>query len=101
MARGYRADYDGIGEMLCASWMQADMHRRAEAVMAAAVAASPVDTGDYVDSFEVESGVKHGKTSRAYGRVTNTSDHARAVEYGLGNTPAYRPLGKALDAAGD
>jgi hypothetical protein len=102
----FRPSFKGIGEMLTAEFMQAEMLRRAEQVKVRAQAtapdAPPIGVG-YKEDFEVTSGVKTSKkgTRRAYGRVTNNSDHARAVEYGFGDTPRHRTLGKALDAAKD
>jgi hypothetical protein len=106
MVARFDPDYKGIGELLCADFMIAEMARRAENVKGTAEATAPdaVPLGvGYKYEFEVTSGVKVSKkgTKRAYGRVTNHSDHARAVEYGLGNTPKHRTLGRALDAAGD
>lgn len=105
MAR-FNPDYKGIGEMLTASWMQAEMRKRAEKVRAAAVAMAPdydPKGVGYKYEFEVDSGVKTSKkgTRRAYGRVTNKSPHAIYVEYGGKSTPRHRVLGKALDAAKD
>jgi hypothetical protein len=102
--------YQGIGEMLRSDGMIADMRRRAENVMAEAVANAPVGDpggtwpdphpGLYRAGFHVESGVRsRGKTRRAYGRATNDAPHALAVEYGWGKTPRYRTLGTALFAA--
>ena len=100
MAARYTHHYGPFGEqVLQAGWMVAIMHTKAEAIQAAAIAMSPVRTGEYKASFVVESGVRHGRTSRAYGRVTNTSRHAMAVEYGWGPTPKYRILGKAAGIA--
>lgn len=106
MAARYKQSYAGIGKLLCAPFMQAEMERRAKLVEARAIVtapdATPLGVG-YKYEFETSSGVKVSKkgTKRAYGRVTNHSDHARAVEYGFGETPRHRTLGKALDAAGD
>jgi hypothetical protein len=102
----YDASYEGIGELLRADFIQAEMRRRAEKVMALAEATAPDYTPygvGYKYEFEVTSGIKTSKagTKRAYGRVTNHSDHAIWVEYGGQNTPAHRTLGRALRAAGD
>jgi hypothetical protein len=106
MAAIYKPSHDGIGDLLRAPFMQAEMLRRAQNVEAAARAAAPDATPlgvGYKYEFETTSGVKTSKkgTRRAYGRVTNHSDHALAVEYGFAETPKYRTLGRALDAAGD
>jgi hypothetical protein len=96
MAVKFRGDYEGIGHMLRAPFMVADMRRRAEAVKAFAEATAPVGTDRsptdadqtvYKDSFRVEWGVhtatwKGKTTTRAYGRVLNVSLHAVYVEYG-------------------
>ena len=77
------------------------MRKLAAKVLARAIStapdATPYGTG-YVTSFELESGVRDGKTPRAYGQVKNTADHAVFVEFGGKNTPRHRTLGKALDA---
>lgn len=102
----FRASYSGIGELLRSDFMQAEMRRRAEKVKALAEStapdAPPYGVG-YKYQFEVTSGIKTSKrgTKRAYGRVTNHSEHAIWVEFGGENTPAHRTLGRALRAAGD
>lgn len=102
----FRGSYKGIGELLCAPFIEAEMLRRAEKVKATAEAIAPdaVPLGvGYKYEFKVESGVrarKGGRHRRAYARVSNSSLHAIYVEYGGGNTPKHRTLGRALDAAG-
>lgn len=103
MASWYEHKYAAFGkECLQAEFMRNSMRARATAVAAYAMSISPVDTGDYVSSFEVDDGIGTvgGKGLRAYGRVTNTSGHAAAVEYGWGKVPKYRILGKSLHVAG-
>ena len=116
----FKASRKGIGELLRASFIRDNMKERAEAVRDLAVSISPVGDpatsdfyerkpeerassgpGEYARSFVVSSGtaVRSG-APRAYGRVTNTAPYASAVEYGYGNTPRYRILGRALAAAG-
>jgi hypothetical protein len=94
----YEHKYRPFGnEVLRASWMKAQMEARANAIMLTARRISPIETGEYIESFEVDSGVRQtGRTRRAYGRVTNTAPHALAVEMGFGRTPKYRVLGKAM-----
>lgn len=100
----FQANYQGIGDMLCAPYMQDAMRRRAEAGLAYAVSIAPVNTGGphpgrYKASFQVHSGVRRGATSRAYGELSNTSPEAPYVEYGNG-TPAFQGhhiLARALD----
>lgn len=105
MASTYKPSYSGVGEMLRSGFLQADMHARAERVAAAAIASAPFDPFDpdgihYKDAFEVSSGVRRHKTTRAYGRVSNSDQAAVAVEFGNKNTPEHATLRKALNAAG-
>jgi hypothetical protein len=101
----YSIDHDGIGDLLCAEFLIADMERRANAVKAEAIATAPVATtgqhrGRYAESFEVTSGVREGKkTRRAYGRVTNWAPEAVIVEFGNKNTPRHATLRRALESA--
>jgi hypothetical protein len=111
----YKHNYAAFGaEVLRAGFMHAEMLARAERVKAAAEAIAPVgdpesgwytggrEPGEYKASFRVSGGVTAygGAGTRAFGRVTNVSDHAAAVEYGYGKTPKYRTLGKSMHAAG-
>lgn len=102
MAADFKASYSGIGEMLRSEFMQGAMLHRAEVIAARAEAIAPIDEasphrGRYAASFRATSGVKHAKTSRAYGRVSNTSPEALAVEFGTRNNPAHHTLIQALD----
>jgi hypothetical protein len=102
----FQPSYRGIGDMLTMPGMQAEMHRKAENVMGEGEATAPVYRGPtggrYKRSFSVSSGVKGtGRNRRAFGRVTNDAPEAYFVEYGNRNTPRYRTLGRALDAAKD
>ncbi len=109
MPARYRGSYRGIGEMLCAPWMEADMRVRAERVAAWARVRAPIDTpgphpGLYKSSFKVTSGIRVGRTRRSYARVTNDAPYARWVEYGnakhgKNNAPAQYVLTGALVAA--
>lgn len=93
----YEHNYRRFGdEVLRAEFMQNVMRARAVQIQAAAEQMAPIDTGEYITSFDVTSGVRRtGRTRRAYGRVTNTAAHAMAVEFGFGRTPRYRVLGRA------
>lgn len=68
--------------------------RAAERGKSWAEANSPVLTGEYKASFEVEP-AKVGKDGRDGARLVNTSDHAFAVEAGRG---AKHVLRRAVDA---
>lgn len=103
MPSRYEHYYGNFGrEVLRAGFMTSAMRARATAVMAQAQATAPIDEGEYVSSFELSDGITAygGKGTRVYARVTNTAPHAPAVEFGYGNVPRYRTLGKALFAAG-
>lgn len=102
----FRANYDGIGQMLRSPEMQAEMLRRAGKVHEVAVNTAPVyeqgpHPGRYREAFHIESGVRPGGNSRAFGRVINDSDEAFWAEYGSVNNEAHHTLARALDAARD
>lgn len=118
MARAvYVHDHAAFGrECSCAGFMRREMVSRAHRVMARARATAPVGTpgsvyydlyesaiapGTYRDSFSVSSGITggYGEGPRAYGRVTNSATYAGIVEYGYGQVPKHRVLGRALAAA--
>src|SRR5690349_3744127 len=83
----YTPDHGGLGELLVSPDMESAMRQLAAKVMARAIStapdAAPYGTG-YVSSFELDSGVRPGKTPRAFGRVKNTSGHARSEERRVG-----------------
>lgn len=100
----FKASYDGIGQMLRSTEMQADMRRRAEKIKNAATVDAPYDPASvthYRDAFSVESGVREGASRRAFGRVTNDDAAAFYIEYGAKTIPAHHTLTRALDAAKD
>ncbi len=103
MASFYEHNYDVFGrEVLRAPFMRSAMRARATAIMGQAQATAPIDQAEYVASFEISDGFTPfgGEGIRVYARVTNTAPHAIAVEYGFGNVPRYRTLGKSMFAAG-
>lgn len=103
----FRPDRVGIGEMLCAPFIQAEMLKRAEAVKARAEATAPVDLegphpGRYKESFHVTVGIREAtptRSRRAEAKVINDSPEAFFVEFGTKNNPQHRTLGHALEAA--
>lgn len=100
----YMSDYEGVGRMLCSPELQADMRRRAETMLAAALTDAPYDANDkdgdhYRDHFSVDSGVREGKSRRAFGRLSNDHPAALPIEFGTAHTPAHHTLTRALDAA--
>lgn len=101
----FKANYVGIGEMLCSEGMQEAMRKRAEHGKEFAEAISPVDEtgphpGRYKESFTVEADVREGhETRRAVGRLVNSAPEAPYVEWGNG-TAKYQGdhvLRRALD----
>lgn len=107
MGATFDASFPGIGEMLNADFMVADMLGRAEKVKTAAEAAAPFDPnskdgGHYKDSFTASAAAHGGaKKDRAVGTVTNTDEAAFFIEFGNVNIAKHRVLGKSLDAARD
>lgn len=102
----FQANYHGIGRLLVSEDMQAEMHRRALRMKAAAEADAPFDPDDsdhdhYRDHFAVSSGIQERKTRRAIGTLTNDHPAAFQIEVGTGKTPAHRTLTRALDAVKD
>lgn len=104
MARAqFKPNNKGIGLILRSEQMEQEMKTRAERVMAIAEADAPRDTGDYAESFSVESGrrdspIKLGTGDRAWAMVRNTSAHAAAVEFGNKRVgDGKRVLGRAVD----
>lgn len=93
-------DYQGFGELLCGPEMEALMRDKIEKAERAALAIAPVGDGPdhYKDHFETETGVADiAGGRRAYGRLTNTSPHAAAVEFGNRRAPAQHVLLRAID----
>lgn len=77
MAR-YVANPAGIKEMLASPAMVEAMRRKAEQMKGYAEVIAPVDTGEYKASFHATAGVQNGA---AYGRLSNSADHAIFVEF--------------------
>lgn len=102
----FKANYEGIGEMLNSKYMQEAMRRRADRGKEYAESVSPTDDGEdghpglYKSSFVVSSGSHGGeKHDRAYALLENTSPEAPYVEHGNG-TAKYQGdhvLARALD----
>lgn len=88
-------DFDEIGRLLRAEGeygsVRADLTRRMERVLQAAIATSPVRSGEHRASLHIE---QHDGDSRAVVRVIADSDHSIGVEADTGH------IARALDAAG-
>jgi len=99
----WKWDYRGFGELLCGPEMEALMGKKITRAEEAAKAIAPigdgVPDGHYAESFETETGVTETLSGRrAYGRLTNTSPHAAAVEFGNRRAPAQHVLLRAIDS---
>lgn len=98
----WKWDYEGFGALLCGPEMEALMGQKIARAEDAAKAIAPVDDGTpgghYRDKFQTETGVAEmGGGRRAYGRLTNTSPHAAAVEWGNRRAPAQHVLLRSID----
>ena len=80
----------GFKEMLNSGEARALVTSEAQAVLAAAQAGAPVDSGEYRASIHLE----QDTTDRAVTRVVASAPHALVVEAMTGN------MARALDAAG-
>jgi len=105
----FTASYTGIGEMLRAPWMLADMVKRAKIVQAYAQATAPVSAtgndedpaGTYKDHFEIVPVERGGsRLNRAEALVVNDDPAAVFVEYGTINQEGHHTLLKALGILG-
>lgn len=99
----------GVGQLLNSPMIAADMLRRADSIMAVAVATSPVgETGDphpgkYKASWSatvVRKPVGRSQKKRPVGVVRNTAYWARWVEYGTERVYAHHVLLRAAQAGG-
>jgi hypothetical protein len=92
----YRPDIRGTNDLMTSPEMVALMAAAAEKGKGFAKSISPRRTGDYADSFKVETTTKGGpKHNRAEARLVNDSDHAADVEWR--NHDGERILGKTVD----
>lgn len=93
----YSPDIRGTNELMTGEEMLAVMEAAAQAGMSYAQNISPVDTGDYVSSFRIETEHRGGpQHDRAEARLVNDSDHAADVEWR--NHGGERILGRTVDA---
>lgn len=98
----FSADYGGIGEMIRAPLMEAEMRRRATLIKERARSIAPMDTGQFKDRFHVDSGRRGGlKNDRAWASVTNSDPAAVSIEFGTSKTAAHHTLTTAIQAARD
>jgi hypothetical protein len=86
----------GTNELMNGAEMVAVLRAAAEDGALYAAGIAPRDTGEYAESFRVESSTKAGpKHDRAEARLVNDSDHARQVEFV--NNGGERVLGRTVD----
>lgn len=95
----YTPNERGVAELLVGEPMKAAMVTAVEPMKLVAEAIAPVETGEYKSRFYIDSGVMDIHGPRAYAELGNDSDHWAHVEYGDGNTPRHRVLGRALGAS--
>lgn len=97
----FKGDYAGIGEMLRADFMQAEMMDRARKGKEYAEATAPYDehgeSPHYKEQFRVEAALRE---DRARALLVNDDPDALWIELGTRDTPKHRTLGKALDIMG-
>lgn len=97
----FHPDHAGIGEMLKADFMQAEMTARAHRGKEYAEATAPYDENGgsphYKDLFRVEA---TPNKERAEASLINDDPAAFHIEYGTSHSPKHRTLGKALDVMG-
>lgn len=105
MARTFRVDEAGLNEISRSPAVRAALAAVAEKGKAIAIglASDFVVTGDYISSFEVQETTVdwHGRYPgrRAAANLTNTSDHAAAVEWGNAHDPkAHHVLERTAEA---
>ena len=65
--------------------------KQAKEMQAYAVSISPEDTGEYVESFEINRVDRDGLPGRS---LSNTDDKAALLEYGTVDTPEFAVLGR-------
>ncbi|MFJ7417990.1 HK97 gp10 family phage protein [Streptomyces uncialis] len=107
MAARFTMSRRGVGKLLRSPMVQAEMERRAQAVMATAVALSPVGgpgdphAGRYKAAWSTDSTARGGRRrDRATATVRNTAPYARWVEYGTERVRAHHVLLRAARSGG-
>lgn len=102
----FNPSFAGIGEMLNADFMEAEMLRRARAGQDFAASVAPFDEKSrdgthYIAGFETSSGTHGGyRHDRAFGRLQNNDAAALWIELGSKHNAAHHILGRSLDVMG-
>lgn len=102
MASTFDPSFQGIGEMLRADFIQAEMQRRAGKGMEFAVSTAPFDPHSkdgthYKEQFRVDA---RPRVDRACAALVNDDPAAFQIEVGTSDTPAHRTMTRALDVMG-
>ena len=84
-----RINTSGVSQLLRSAGVRADLDARGQAVLDAAVASAPVDTGEHQASLHLE----HDTTDRAVVRIVAGTDHSLVAETATGH------MTRSLDAA--
>ncbi|MGW2364970.1 HK97 gp10 family phage protein [Streptomyces sp. NPDC001667] len=86
----------GLRQLLNSPMLTGHLHQTADQIKAVAEATAPTGVGQYRSSFSTGTrrrmGAAHDRTGAV---VTNSSPHARFVEYGGQHTPARHTLMRA------
>lgn len=102
---GFRYNPVGMRQMLQSDGMVAEMVRRAELIEAECIATAPFDPSSddgthYKEAFAVSATKRGGiRKDRAEAKVSNDDPAAYFIEYGTGDTPEFRTMTHAIDAA--
>lgn len=94
------ANRSGIGQVAASVEVRAGLRKQAEAIADRArqlARSEAYDTGAYYDSIAV---VDADDTDRARVLVIADIAYATVIEYGTGDTPRFRILGRAADVKG-
>ncbi|MEV7013274.1 hypothetical protein [Streptosporangium sp. NPDC051022] len=99
----FRANNKGIGAMLRSAKMEQEMISRARIIVSYAQADAPHESGEYAESFTIDSGqssspIQLGTGDRAWAKIRNDSPAAAPIEFGNRRVgEGKRILGRAID----
>jgi hypothetical protein len=105
MVAEFSLSYSGIAKIAMSQPIQDCVDDVCAVALAYAQFISPVQTGDYINSFDCEQyieteigGPPLGRMDRRAARMWNVSSNAMLVEVGNQNFPGHRIFAKTLDA---
>ncbi|MEV8637793.1 hypothetical protein AB0395_39715 [Streptosporangium sp. NPDC051023] len=99
----FKPNNKSIGAMLRSAKMEQEMVERARLIVSYAQADAPHDSGEYAESFEIDSGqsgspIQLGTGDRAWAKIRNGSEAAAPLEFGNRRVgEGQRILGRAID----